>query len=370
MSLWSEVSSKRVIVTMGPGGVGKTTTSAAMAMALAKSGKRVLCLTIDPARRLATSLGIEGDLNQEHRVGVRFESGGELWAHMLDTATTFDSLVRQMASSPDKAERILQNRLYQYISRSLAGTAEYMALEKLHAVREDPRFDVLVLDTPPAANALDFLSAPERLSDLVDSPAMRWMVDAFGNASKTDLGQGGFKVLERGASFLLKGLARITGSGFFEQVAEFLGEFNALFGGFRKRAGAVASLLRSSDVTFLVVTTADESSVDETLFLVDRLKKLDLRVSGVIANRVPALPPGPESISDTKSALASIPTADVEPFLEHLKVALLESTLASTSAELNLQRLKVQSVTRIPMFRSDIHDVEHLSQVSAIFAQA
>src|SRR5512143_1638395 len=176
---------RRVIITVGAGGVGKTTTAAALAVAAAREGKRVLCLTIDPAKRLAESLGLKKIDKEAVTIdkGVFDAAGiplkGELTVMMLDTKTTFDELVHKYSSTPEKAEQLLQNRLYKYVSTSLAGTQEYMAVEKLVAVREDKRFDLVVLDTPPTANALDFLDAPERLMDALDSATMKWFIQAF-----------------------------------------------------------------------------------------------------------------------------------------------------------------------------------------------
>src|SRR5208283_4550256 len=160
------VMSRRVVITVGAGGVGKTTTAAALGVAAAQRGKRVLCLTIDPARRLAESLGLQTMSGEEQKVGDELfaKAGipmkGSLTAMMLDTKRTFDELIVKYSSSPEKAQQLLSNKLYQYVSTSLAGTQEYMAMEKLVAVQQDPRFDLVILDTPPTANALDFLDAP------------------------------------------------------------------------------------------------------------------------------------------------------------------------------------------------------------------
>ncbi len=159
---------------------------------------------------------------------------GELTVMMLDTKTTFDELVRKYSSSPEKAEKLLGNRLYQYVSTSLAGTQEYMAVEKLVAVKDDPRYDLIVLDTPPTANALDFLDAPERLMDALDSSTMKWFIQAFETSGKLSL-----NVLAKSAAVVLKGIGRITGGGFLEAMAELITELNDLFGGFKQRAEIV-----------------------------------------------------------------------------------------------------------------------------------
>src|SRR5215510_347000 len=185
--------SRRVLITVGAGGVGKTTTAAALGVAAARRGKRVLCLTIDPARRLAESLGIAEMRTEAVKVDpARFTAAGvsmtgSLTAMMLDTKRTFDELVVKYSSSKEKAERLLGNKLYQYVSTSLAGTQEYMAMEKLVAVKDDPEYDLIVLDTPPTANALDFLDAPERLMEALDSATMKWFVQAFETSGKLSL---------------------------------------------------------------------------------------------------------------------------------------------------------------------------------------
>ena len=206
--------SRRVLVAVGAGGVGKTTTAAALGVAAAQRGRRVLCLTIDPARRLAESLGLERMSSEEQHIdAARFAAAGiamrgSLTAMMLDTKRTFDELVRKYSSTPERAKSILDNRLYKYVSTSLAGTQEYMAMEKLVAVQKDPRFDLIILDTPPTANALDFLDAPERLVEALDSATMRWFVQAFESTGKLSL-----NLLARSAAVVLRGLGRITGGG-------------------------------------------------------------------------------------------------------------------------------------------------------------
>jgi anion-transporting ArsA/GET3 family ATPase len=185
MELREIVDRHRVLVCLGSGGVGKTTTSAAIALRAALQGRRTLCLTIDPAKRLANSLGLSELRGEEQLIdpgslesqGLRMR--GSLSAMMLDMKHTFDELVARYAASPAQRQRILSNRIYQYVSTSLAGTQEYMAMEKLHAMRGDPRFDFIVLDTPPTTNALDFLEAPQKLVGAIDSPVMRWFVQSL-----------------------------------------------------------------------------------------------------------------------------------------------------------------------------------------------
>src|SRR5690348_5992562 len=227
MSLADVLKRHRVVVCLGSGGVGKTTTSAALALRAALDGKRALCLTIDPARRLANSLGLKELRGQEQTIDPALFAAqgltcrGSLSAMMLDMKRTFDELVERYAGSPEQRERILENRIHQYVSTSLAGTQEYMAMEKLHAVHQDPRFDAIVLDTPPTTNALDFLDAPQKLVGAIDSPVMRWFVEQLG---------GGAGLLGRGAAFVLRGLSRFTGAEFLQLVGQFVTDINQLFG--------------------------------------------------------------------------------------------------------------------------------------------
>src|SRR6478735_4759716 len=268
------VDTRRVLVTVGAGGVGKTTTAAALSVAAARRGKRVLCLTIDPAKRLAESLGIAEMTSEAATVdNARFEAAGitvkgSLTAMMLDTKRTFDELVMRYSSSKEKAEKLLSNKLYKYVSTSLAGTQEYMAMEKLVAVKNDPRYDLIVLDTPPTANALDFLDAPERLMEALDSATMKWFIEAFQSTGKLSL-----NLLARTAAMVLRGIGKITGGGFLEAMAEFITELNDLFGGFKHRALQVQKALRTPEVAFVLVTSPAPMSIQEVLYFSERLEE-------------------------------------------------------------------------------------------------
>jgi anion-transporting ArsA/GET3 family ATPase len=280
------VMSRRVVVAVGAGGVGKTTTAAALGLGAARRGRRVLCLTIDPARRLAEALGLERmsseaqAISPERLAAAGVPVTGSLTAMMLDTKRTFDELVVKHSSSPERAKKLLENRLYKYVSTSLAGTQEYMAMEKLVAVQEDPRFDLVILDTPPTANALDFLDAPQRLAEAIDSQAMRWFVQAFESTGKLSL-----NLLARSAAIVLRGLGRITGGGFLEAMAEFISELNDLFGGFKQRAAIVEAALRSPEVSFVLVTSPAPMSIQEVLFFSERLAEAHMPRGAFVVNR-------------------------------------------------------------------------------------
>ena len=267
------VMTRRVLVTVGAGGVGKTTTAAALGVAAASRGRRVLCLTIDPARRLAEALGLERMSGDEQTIApALFEAvgvpmKGSLTAMMLDTKRTFDELVIKYSSSPERAKKLMDNKLYQYVSTSLAGTQEYMAMEKLVAVQRDPRFDLVILDTPPTANALDFLDAPGRLVE-----ARRLADDALVRPGVRVDGQGRASTCSRARRpSCSAGLGRITGGGFLAAMAEFITELNDLFGGFKQRAQMVESSLRSPEVSFVLVTSPAPVSLEEAIFFSERL---------------------------------------------------------------------------------------------------
>src|SRR5262245_36823331 len=287
LGLGTLLDTRRVILCVGCGGVGKTTTTAALGLAAARRGKRVLCLTIDPARRLSQSLGLAEMTTEAQRVSpalfraAGIDVPGSMTVMMLDTKSTFDALIHALAPTPEKRDHILNNVLYKYISTSLAGTQEYMAMEKLYAVRGDPAYDLVLLDTPPTQNALDFLDAPERLIGALDSAATRWFIQAFQSSGRLS-----FNLLAKSTAAILRAIGRLTGGGFLEQIASFITEFNELFGGWRERATQVASALRGSDVAYVLVTTPDPLSVREVIYFAERLREQNMRRDAFLVNRV------------------------------------------------------------------------------------
>jgi len=373
MTLSDVLERHRVVVCVGSGGVGKTTTAAALSLHASLQGKRVLCLTIDPAKRLANSMGLTAMTTEEQQVEpALFEKAGltpkgSLSAMMLDTKRTFDDLVAKYASSPERQQRILKNRLYQYISTSLAGTQEYMAMEKLHAVRAAKDYDLIVLDTPPTSNALDFLDAPERLVDAVDSPAMRWFADAF-----TDAGRLGFGLLGRGASLVLKGLSRFTGGEFLDSVAEFIIDINDLFGGFTERAKEVSDALRGSDVAFVLVTSADPMAVQEAMFFSGKLRAAGMHQEATVINRVNNLLSEP-SVGDAtidRELSARNPPTDVTDLRERLFTALDQERTRAVADRVEVERLWAETGGKelqieVPAFEHDVHDLKALARVAS-----
>jgi anion-transporting ArsA/GET3 family ATPase len=281
------VAKKQVIVCAGAGGVGKTTTAAAIALRAALDGKKAAVLTIDPAKRLASSLGLKELSNDPVKVNTRkftaagLKAEGELYAMMLDTKTTFDKVVTQYAPSPEQAERIINNRFYKNISGTLSGTQEYMAMEKLYELHADGGFDVIVIDTPPTRNALDFLDAPRRMTDFFESRVLRWFLIPYMKA-----GGGVFRVANVAATAFLKVVTRIVGAEVLQDTAEFFGNLEGMYEGFKQRARDVAALLKSDATSFVVVTSPAADSVSEATFFASRLNESGLPFGALVVNRV------------------------------------------------------------------------------------
>ncbi|MDQ3772830.1 MAG: AAA family ATPase [Actinomycetota bacterium] len=281
------VARKEIVVCAGAGGVGKTTTAAALALQAALDGKKTAVLTIDPAKRLASSLGLKELTNEPSKVNKRkftsagLEMKGELWAAMLDTKTTFDEVVTRYAPSPAQAQRIIENRFYKNISSTLSGTQEYMAMEKLYELHADGAYDLIVIDTPPTRNALDFLDAPRRLTDFFESRVLRWFLMPY---MKT--GGGIFKVANVAATTFLRVVKRIVGSDVLQDTAEFFSNLEGMYDGFKERAREVAHLLQSDATSFVIVTSPAEDSVTEAMFFAARLNEAGLPFGALVVNRV------------------------------------------------------------------------------------
>ncbi|HEX4355860.1 MAG TPA: ArsA-related P-loop ATPase [Polyangiales bacterium] len=377
MDLSKVLDTHRVIVCVGSGGVGKTTTSAALAVRAASAGRHVLCLTIDPAKRLAQSLGLSELHGSEQQVSPQlFEAQGvptkgSLSAMMLDMKHTFDDLVLRYASSPEQRQRILNNRLYQYVSTSLAGTQEYMAMEKLHAVRHDARFDLIVLDTPPTTNALDFLDAPQKLVSAIDSPVMRWFVDTLKGAP-------GLGLVGRGAAFVLKGLGRFTGTEFLDNVGQFVRELNDLFGGFRERAQAVYDDLKGPDVAFVIVTSPAPGTVAEAIFFSRKLREYGISPKALVVNRVhepvEISPDRAAERRELESALEELAvTDDVDALLARMLDAASDARVIAQRDQQGLSRLRNAAggdlaYVEVPAFDRDVHDLAALANLSHYLA--
>jgi anion-transporting ArsA/GET3 family ATPase len=265
----------RVVVCCGAGGVGKTTTAAAMALRAAEYGRTVVVLTIDPAKRLAQALGINDLGNSPQRVPLAPEVPGKLYAMMLDMRRTFDEMVVQH-SGPERAQAILDNPFYQTVATSLAGTQEYMAMEKLGQLLSQDRWDLVVVDTPPSRNALDFLDAPKRLGSFMDSRLWRLLLGP---------GRGIGRLVTGALGLAMKALSTVLGSQMLSDTAGFVQSLDATFGGFRQKADRTYALLKQHGTQFVVVSAAEPDALREASFFVDRLSEEHMPLAGLILNR-------------------------------------------------------------------------------------
>ncbi|UUU32080.1 ArsA family ATPase [Streptomyces sp. CA-210063] len=269
----------RIVVCCGAGGVGKTTTAAALGLRAAERGRKVVVLTIDPARRLAQSMGIDSLDNTPRRVkGI--DGNGELHAMMLDMKRTFDEIVEAHAD-PDRASGILSNPFYQSLSAGFAGTQEYMAMEKLGQLRARDEWDLIVVDTPPSRSALDFLDAPKRLGSFLDGKLIRVLL-----APAKVGGRAGMKFLNVGMSMMTGALGKLLGGQLLKDVQTFVAAMDSMFGGFRTRADATYKLLQAPGTAFLVVAAPERDALREAAYFVERLAAEDMPLAGLVLNRV------------------------------------------------------------------------------------
>src|SRR5438034_3854905 len=275
MTLAPLTRTRRVIVCCGSGGVGKTTTAAVLAMEGARQGRRAVVVTIDPAKRLADALGLESLSDAPSRIDGDWP--GELWALMLDTKSTFDSLVFKYAPSKGQADGILRNRFYRNISTALSGTQEYMAMEKLFELHDEGGFDLIVVDTPPTRNALDFIDAPRRLTRFLDNRIFRWLMMPT---------RAYLKAVNMATRTLLRAISRVVGSEVVQDVVAFFQAFEGMEEGFRDRADRVLHLLSDPATAFLLVTTPRRDALEEGRFFAAKLEEAGIPVEALVVNRM------------------------------------------------------------------------------------
>ena len=342
----------QVVVTCGSGGVGKTTTAAAMAVAAADAGRKVAVLTIDPARRLAQSLGLE-ELDNTPRA-VRRDGPGELYAMMLDSSRTFDDMVAAH-STPERAAQIYANPFYRTISTSFAGTQEYMAMEKLGQLAAAGEYELIVVDTPPSRSALDFLDAPQRLSSFLDGRMIRLLVAP---------GRGVMKLVGAGLTLFTRAVQTIIGGQMLADAAQFTQLFEGMFGGFRERAQQTYELLRQPGTVFVVVATCEPDALREASYFADRLREEHMPLAGVVLNRThPTLVDLPEAA--TLDALGEIGSSAplaagvLRVHADRLRLRATEVRLRSRLARAHPD-LKMLEV---PALATDAHDLPALREI-------
>jgi anion-transporting ArsA/GET3 family ATPase len=352
---------RRILVCVGSGGVGKTTTAAALALAAARRGKRTLVLTIDPAKRLANSLGLEELGNEPALVDPKLfapagvEMQGELWAMMLDPKRTFDDLIDRLAPSEKARDEVLDNRIYQELSNAVAGSQEFTAMAKLYELDRDDDFDLIVLDTPPSRNALDFLDAPDRLTQFFEGRALQVFLRPTGLAAR---------VMGRGTGMVFGVLKRVTGIDLLQDLAVFFRSLSGMIDGFKERAQAVNKLLADPGTVFLLVTSPEREPIDEAIFFWRKLKAARMPFGGVVVNRVHHDLLGDAEVEDVSAELADelgekLASRVADNFRDY-------HVLARRDAQ-NIERLGRQlrddRLLLIPYLDEDVHDVEGLARL-------
>jgi anion-transporting ArsA/GET3 family ATPase len=355
---------QEICICAGSGGVGKTTTAAAIATGMAARGLKVCVLTIDPAKRLADSLGLEELGNEARRVdpslfeaqGIEME--GELWAMMLDAKATFDELVRRHAPDEETRDRVLSNRIYEQISNALAGSQEYMAMEKLFELHSGGRFDLLVLDTPPSRDALDFLDAPRRLTQFIEGRSMRLFMKPTGI---------GMRIAGRGASVMFGVLKRLVGFDLLADLSEFFTAFSGMVDGFQERAKRVNELLADPATSFLVVCGPQGEPISEAVYFHRKLVEAKLPFGGVIVNKVHSSSNQLRADgADMRRALAEI--LDDEDLADRVaaNVGDYQALAARDAANIDhlAAELRTQSVIRVPYLDEDVHDLAGLAEIN------
>jgi anion-transporting ArsA/GET3 family ATPase len=371
------VEGKRTLIVVGSGGVGKTTTSAALGVQAARLGRKVLVLTVDPAKRLATSLGLQELVNEAIEISPELFSqagldcgSGSLSAMMLDTKTTFDALINRYAS-PATRGKIMSNPFYEQASTALAGSQEYMAMEKLYEVRETSDFDLIILDTPPTSNALDFLTAPNRLEDFLGSNSIKVLTKGFRSAGKLSFG---FMRMNR---WILKGLNKFIGTEPFLRLLEFIESFQEMYEGFKARAHRVREIFRQEDVAFIIVSATERAAMDEAFFFYNELRRYRMPFGSLLVNRV-RLP----RTNETKgSALNDHLFEEMKKGQrvdshDDAKLQLLADSVASACSDYgvlaDVDEIRLKEIQKhlkddkdrmlaVPLFEHDIHHLEALA---------
>jgi anion-transporting ArsA/GET3 family ATPase len=377
----------RVAVCVGCGGVGKTTVAAALGIEAARRGRRALVLTIDPARRLADALGVDalGNRPQEIPAETLSQLGvdppGTLSAMMLDMKRTFDDLVERLAESAESRERILANPIYQHASAALAGSVEYSAMEKVFEIWERGEHDLIVVDTPPAQHALDFLEAPQRLIEFLDSRIVQMLIHPAFAA-----GRMGFRLFQSGARRALQLMERVSGIGFLEDLSEFLLAFEGMSAGFRERAELVRGLLLGPEACFVLVAGPGRESVRQTVDFRRRLEAFGVHLAGTLVNRMHlwpgAEPPHLDGAEADLPRLAGALAAACGPELEaevaaraaleaaRGYAALVERDARATAALREAMRGQGRFFREIPELPGDVHDLPGLACIAdAIFRE-
>jgi len=349
------IDTRDVVVCCGTGGVGKTTTAAAVAMSAAMAGRRAVVVTIDPAKRLADALGIGRLDNQPTAIDGPWP--GEMAAMMLDTKKTFDEVVRRYAPDAQRAEAIVENRFYKNVSETLSGTQDYMAVEKLRELHDSGDWDLVVVDTPPTRDALAFLDAPKLLARLLDNPIYRML---------TAPGRGVVRAMNRAAQSVLKQLSRVVGADVVQDAVEFFQAFEGMEEGFRDRAMATLELLGDERTAFVLVASPRADTLVEARYFLDKIAGADLAGAGLVVNR--ALPEASTSTARADELAAHLADTKAAPAAQ----ALADHAAAADGDRERIDELRAgapaAAFARVPLLPRDVHDLDALQEVAALVA--
>jgi anion-transporting ArsA/GET3 family ATPase len=368
------VAAKRILVCVGPGGVGKTTTAAAIGALAARQGRRTLVCTIDPAPRLADALatgGLGADPQPVSPAACRAlgipDGADRLYAVRLDTERTFARLVDEQVPDPEMRRRIFGNTIYRQITSTLTGSQEYAAMLALHGFATGGQFDLIVLDTPPTANALDFLDAPARIALAVDNPVLKWFARPDRTGKRLSL-----QWLRSGGAMIVRRLAKLVGNRFIDDIGAFLVDFQGALGGFLGRARAIDELLRGAEVAFLLVLTPAVAAVDEALFFHGRLRSAGVPLGGFVANRVQRAPGLDDAAAiatllRARPELADLPEATIADAAARLAAVGRAFGTLYASVRRELGRLAATApgtpITEVPLLD---HDVDNLQELRVV----
>ncbi|MEO6121460.1 MAG: ArsA-related P-loop ATPase [Acidimicrobiales bacterium] len=349
------IADRTVVICCGPGGVGKTTTAAALGIAAAQRGRRACVVTIDPARRLADALGLDELSDTPRRIDDDGRWPGELWALMLDTRSTFDALITRHAETPQQAEGILSNRLYRNIAGALSGTQEYMAMEKLYELHRDDRFDLVVVDTPPSRHALDFLDAPRRLSRFLDNRIFRILMTPT---------RAYLKAVSIATQTFLRTVSKVVGADVIADAVAFFRAFEGMEQGFRERAEAVRALLADETVAFALVVTPRRDAVAEARFFAARLGEHGIEVDALVVNRAhPVF--GGSPADDRARAVSPVAGALGPLYANRADLAEMAEREAAHIAAVTAD-VPGACVVKVPFLADDVHDVAGLEAIAAL----
>ena len=341
------VDERSIVVCCGSGGVGKTTVSAAFALEAARRGRTACVVTIDPARRLANALGVDTLANTPRRIDGNWP--GELWALMLDPKRTFDELVAKYAASPEQAEGILANRLYRNLTGALSGTQEYMAMEKLYELAEEGDFDLVVVDTPPSRNALDFLDAPRRLTRFLGHRLFQLLLMPT---------RAYLRAVSVATQALLRTISKVAGADIVQDAVAFFQAFEGMEEGFRVRAEHMRRLLARRTTAFVLVTSPRSDTVDEAGWFADKLNESGLAVEGLVVNRVHPAFGADDGLPDAPAGSA------LDALVRNLRGYQAVNHREEAAFAALVTQVAPSPVARVPLLDVDVHDVDGLGLVA------